>query len=324
MISIVCPFYNEEAILEKSVKLLLENLAALSLDWELIIVNDGSTDNSLEIAISLEQKHSRLRVFSYLNNRGRGYAIRFGVAKARGDIVVTTEIDSSWGDDIVQRLVQAMKSHPDADMVIASCNLQGGGYLNVPKKRVRITQAGNAILRLFLSTRITMYTGMTRAYKREKYLALPLDEVEKEHHLEVVRKAMAFGYTIYEIPATIEWKDHKLAAPGSDRRKSSSRSLKLIRTHIAFGIAAAPFRYILPVGGGIILCGLVFMVWAFCNLFLGKTSILLAILAMSLILFGFLLMTIGVLALQGLDMLEEIWRLRSESRQSHARRVEPD
>lgn len=76
MISVVCPFYNEEAILEASVRLMLKNLESLPDEWELLIVNDGSRDRSLDIAQQLARENSRLRVLSYTPNRGRGYAIR--------------------------------------------------------------------------------------------------------------------------------------------------------------------------------------------------------------------------------------------------------
>jgi len=198
MISVVCPFYNEEAILEKSVELMLKNLEKMGEKLELIIVNDGSTDGSLEIALRLEEKHPHLRVISYPINRGRGFAIRTGVAQARGKIVVTTEIDSSWGDDIVSRIVQKFEELPDADIVIASPHLPGGGYKNVPLKRVLLSKWGNLIIRASVKRTISMYTGMTRGYVKEKFMALPLDENGKEMHLEVVNKALSFNYKTYE------------------------------------------------------------------------------------------------------------------------------
>ena len=62
MISVVCPFFNEEAIIEESVRLMLRNLADLPEPWELIIVDDGSLDRSLARARQLEAEHAQLRV----------------------------------------------------------------------------------------------------------------------------------------------------------------------------------------------------------------------------------------------------------------------
>ena len=72
MISVVCPFFNEEAILDASVRRMLENLALLPEDWELIVVDDGSRDRSLQLARSLGAQERRLRVIGYPENRGRG------------------------------------------------------------------------------------------------------------------------------------------------------------------------------------------------------------------------------------------------------------
>ena len=125
-VSIVCPFYNESGILEQAITTLLGQLSSLEGDWELIVVNDGSTDGSEAIARRLQTSSSRLRVLSYPMNRGRGHALRTGIAAALGDVVVTTEIDLSWGDTIVHDLVAAMRQWPEVDVVVASPHLRGG------------------------------------------------------------------------------------------------------------------------------------------------------------------------------------------------------
>ena len=228
MISVVCPFYNEEAILAASVRLMLRNLSTLTDDWELIIVNDGSRDGSLAVAQGLEAESKQLRVLGYPVNRGRGYAIRHGAAHAKGEVLVTTEIDSSWGDDIVHRLAAAMAEWPDADMVIASPHLPGGGYKNVPPYRVFLSSFGNYVIRAGLTYAVTMNTGMTRAYRLRKFLDLPLYEDEKEMHLEVVSKALALGYRIREIPCILEWRTAKLGATPGKQRKTA-HFLKVVR-----------------------------------------------------------------------------------------------
>jgi dolichol-phosphate mannosyltransferase len=312
VISVVCPFYNEQAILEASVKLMLSNLSTLDTDWELIIVNDGSKDNSLEIAKKLESENPKLKVVSYPQNTGRGFALRTGIAMARGDWVVTTEIDSSWGDDIVHRLYAEARKRPDADIIIASPHLPGGGYENVPFKRVMLSSLGNYVIRTGLTYKITMNTGMTRIYKREKFLRLPLDENEKEQHLEIINKALAFGYRIYEIPAILAWREKALIKDASKKRKSSANIRKLIRTHTLFSLLAAPFRYLYLVSGALAFMSFVFLAWAFYNLKVGNVSIFLFMSSLLLMLMAFLLGGIGVLAQQARALQRDIWRVRSE------------
>jgi glycosyltransferase involved in cell wall biosynthesis len=314
MISVVCPFYNEAAILEKSVSLMLANLAALSDQWELVIVDDGSRDDSLNIARQLEAKYPRLRVLSYPLNHGRGYAIRTGAAAARGEILVTTEIDSSWGDDIVLRLVGEMHKRPEADMIIASPHLPGGGYKNVPARRVFLSSLGNYIIRSGLTYSITMNTGMTRAYRREKFLLLPLDEDEKEIHLEIIHKALAFGYRIYEIPAVLEWKDRTLTRTPHQTRKSSSNVNRLIRTHTLFSLIAAPFRYIYFVAASLAAVSGLSFLWSCYNLLTHRVAVYLFLTSVLMMLFGFMIFSVGVLAQQGRALQREVWRLRSALR----------
>lgn len=312
MISIVCPFYNEEAIIANSVKLMLGKLSTLEEPWELIIVNDGSTDASWDAVKDISTQEPRLKVIGYDVNRGRGYAIRAGAAAACGELLVTTEIDSSWGDDIVHRLVAEMKAHEDTDMVIASVFLPGGGYGNIPFHRIFLSTLGNLIIRSSMSCKITMNTGMTRAYRRDKFLNLPLDEDGKEMHLEVISKAVAFGYIIKEIPATLEWKTDSLSAPDAPIRKSSSKIPKLIKSHLLFSLMESPARYIYSVAGLVGISAVGFLGWALTNLIAGKPSIFLLITSLILIVFSFLIVALGILALQNKDLQSDMWRLRSD------------
>ncbi len=311
-ISIICPCYNEESIIEAAITNMAKKMTSLPYEWELIIVNDGSKDETFKLASGVAAGNPNVRVIGYVRNQGRGYAIRHGILNATGDVVVTTEIDLSWGEDIVMRLAQEFIAHPDADMVVASPNLPGGGYKNVPFKRVAISRIGNKIIRLGQSREMSMYTGMTRAYKRKSFLTLPIDENEKEFHLEVAQKAQAFHFKIYEIPCVLEWKDEKLSRPGSAKRKSSSKIPKLIRTHIFFAAAAAPFRYILPVSFFILLASIFFIVWAFLNLFAGIPSALVLITGLILFLIAFMAFCIAILSYQSQMIQHDLWRIRRD------------
>jgi len=317
MISVVCPYYNESAILEAAITRMLRNLATLPAEWELIVVNDGSKDGSAALAEKLAAGNPHLRAAGYPVNRGRGFAIRTGVAAARGDIVVTTEIDCSWGDDIVHRIAAEFEKRPDADIIIASPHLPGGGYKNVPPKRVFLSTMGNYIIRSGLTYHITMNTGMTRGYRREKFLALPLTEDEKEQHLEIVNKALAFNYRIYEIPAVLEWQDHRLLAnPGKQTRKSSANIQKLVRTHVLFSVLAAPFRYLYVGSAGLLLLGAIFLGWAVVNLFTPAPSVYVLMLGLLLWLFSALFFGVAVLAQQGRMLQRELWRVQSMMKRS--------
>jgi len=325
-ISVVCPFYNEASILEHAVRTLLSRLNSLEGEWELIIVNDGSTDGSADIASRLAHEYPWLRVLGYRYNRGRGYALRTGIAAAKGDIIVTTEIDLSWGDDIVQELVEEMRAHPDCDIVVASPHLPGGGYRNVPPKRVWLSRIGNRVIRACMSNAATMNTGMTRAYRRDTIQIMPLLEDGKEFHLEVLLKATEFGMHIREIPAWLEWKEYKHEGRRV-KRKSSSRVKRLIMSHSLFSLFANPVRYVwaaslMSLGLG----GLCIVAAAILKYMLHMVAAYTALLGFSLIIVGSVLFVLGVVVRQGNMIQRELWvvqrnqiaqqKLEAESRPS--------
>ncbi len=310
-VSIVCPFYNEEAIIGDAIGALLKRLQDLPAVWELIVVNDGSTDSSRAIAEEIARDNPRLRVLSYRFNRGRGHALRTGIAQARGEIVVTTEIDLSWGEDIVERLYAAMREHPEVDIVVASPHLQEGGYKNVPFKRVFFSRFGNSIIRACMSNAVTMNTGMTRAYRRDMIRTLPLTEDGKEFHLEVVLKAQALNYRFHEIPAVLEWKDYKHKGQRL-KRKSSSKIKRLVVTHSLFSLFANPVRYVWGLSGFSLLFSLGFLAAGIVRFAMDLVSVYMLIISLTFAIIALMLFAFGVLAQQGNMIQGELWRLKRD------------
>ena len=310
-LSVVCPFYNEEEIVGEAIRSLLDRLRRFDVTWELIVVNDGSTDGSEEIARAIRREHPELRVLGYPFNRGRGHALRAGIGQARGEILVTTEIDLSWGEDIVGRLHRAILERPEVDIVVASPHLPGGGYRNVPAKRVFFSRFGNWVIRLCMANAVTMNTGMTRAYRRHAIRSLPLEEDRKEFHLEVVLKAQALHYRFHEIPATLEWKEYKHRGKRV-RRRSSSKVNRLIVTHSLFSLFANPIRSVwalsflsLFLSGGFLVAGVV-------RFALGLVSVYMAILSVGLAIIALILFCFGLIAQQGHMIQRELWRLKQD------------
>lgn len=307
--SVVCPFYNEAGILEQAITQLLRQLESLEGEWELIVVNDGSTDGSEAIARRLEAQQPRLRVLGYPHNRGRGYALRTGIARARGDVIVTTEIDLSWGDRIVHELVEAMQRWPDTDVVVASPHLPGGRYRHVPAKRVWLSRLGNLVIRAAMSNAVTMNTGMTRAYRRRLIQSLPLSEDGKEFHLEVILKCSAFGARIREIPAVLEWKEYKHQGQRV-KRKSSSRIRRLIVSHSLFSLFAHPVRYVLVLSLTTLGLGIASFVAAVIYYLLHEVSVYMALLSISLVILGIVFFLMAVVLQQGFMIQRELWAVQ--------------
>ncbi len=300
-ISIVCPYYNEESIIASAVTRMVKNLSNLPYDWELIVVNDGSTDSGPEIVKGLSSRDDRLVSVGYGANKGRGFALMRGIDASNGAIIVTTEIDCSWGDDIVKRLVDKLVSEPQTDFVIASPNLAGGGYRNVPLRRIYLSRVGNAIIRAFFTKSVTMNTGMTRAYRRDVIKNLDFDEKDKEFHLEILLKLLTLDYKLAEIPAVLEWKK---------RKKRYTRLKKHMSGHLKFIVFANPIRYFWVLSIICAITGFLTESYAVIRLARGEVAAYLALLGLSLFLFSLLFFGFGVVTAQNRYVMKELWKTR--------------
>ena len=305
-ISVISPFYNEENIIVSSAKRMLNNLSNQFSDWELILVNDGSQDNSLQKLLdSKEVKNKRLRIVSCEINQGRGRALKNGIDLASGDIIVTTEVDCSWGDEVVKNLVNKLIID-NLDVVVASPHARNGGLKNVPLKRVFLTKLGNILINNFFNSGVSMSTGMTRAYRKEVIKPLFVTENGKEFHLEVLLKLKTMKFCIGEIPATITWKKDKFSEK-SKKRKSSTKIKKTIFTHLRFLLSAEPKGIfgILSLFGTIL--GLGFIGWAFVNMLIFEPSILLLILGLQIVVFSFLFAGFSIMFAEIRDISSRGW-----------------
>jgi len=179
----------------------------------------------------------------------------------------------------------------------------------VPFSRVFVSRLGNRVIRLCMANAVTMNTGMTRAYRRDVIQSLPLIEEGKEFHLEVILKATAFGHRIREIPAVLEWKEHKRHGQVV-QRKSSSKVNRLIVSHSLFSIFANPVRYVWLLSFGFFGLGAAFFVWAVILLLIRMVSVYAAIISVTLVIVGMVLFVLGVVLKQGNIIQRELWMMQ--------------
>lgn len=93
MISIVIPVFNEEESLEAFYTELSKELKKIDRPYEIIFVDDGSTDMSLTLLRDLEKKDKTVRIFSFRKNLGKADALTFGFQKAKGELIITLDAD---------------------------------------------------------------------------------------------------------------------------------------------------------------------------------------------------------------------------------------
>jgi glycosyltransferase involved in cell wall biosynthesis len=309
-LSVISPMFNEESGIESNVRRLIRKLGEMAEPWELIVVNDGSTDASLEKVQALAAREARLKLITYPANRGRGYALRRGFAEARGKYIVTTESDLSWGEEIVEKLFEKL-TRTDLDVVIASPYRQGGRLENVPFKRAFLSRFGNKLLAMTVPGNLTMLSGMTRGYRREAITALDLESDGKEIHLEIVSKCVALGFRIGEIPAVLRWEKPEQRGKG---RRSSFHARRLILSHLAFSFYQKPMLIfgvsgLLMVLGGLILGVLFAIQYLTRTLYPARPIYLLMVI---MLIAGIQMLSFGFIANQIGSIKKEIYRLQRQ------------
>lgn len=117
-VSLVIPMYNEELNIEHAVAASRESLEAYARDYEIIIVNDASTDASPRIAERLASENPHIRVLHHETNRKLGGTIRTGFAAARMELVFYMDSDIPFDPDVLGRAIRAMNL-TGADMIAA-------------------------------------------------------------------------------------------------------------------------------------------------------------------------------------------------------------
>jgi glycosyltransferase involved in cell wall biosynthesis len=110
-LSVILPAYNEEENVEEAVTKALEVLPKLAVDFEVIVVNDGSVDRTAEIVQTLvSEHHPRVRLLCHLSNRGYGAALRTGFGYARHDLVFYTDADNQFDVSELQYFISLIDS----------------------------------------------------------------------------------------------------------------------------------------------------------------------------------------------------------------------
>jgi len=241
-ISIIIPAFNEENTITNTideVEKYLINYSQCSW-WEIVIVNDGSSDNTLAILQNYQKDRDWLRVEDLVVNTGRGAALRAGIDVASGDIIVSLDADLSYAPYHIGKMVSCLVGK-GADVVLASAYCKEGTVKNVPLNRLWISQLGNKVLSFMFNSNVTVLTCIVRAYRKDFIQKLDLHANNKNIHLEILYKAKIIGAKILEIPADMAWhspkvdKDNKLV-----KRRSTLKLRKTSNSHFFFALLSRP------------------------------------------------------------------------------------
>ncbi|MDD8026481.1 MAG: glycosyltransferase family 2 protein [Acidobacteriota bacterium] len=267
LVSVVLPAYNEEAGLRSSLDRVWTALEALQAEYrtEIVVVDDGSTDRTGQVAESFAGEHDGVRVLRHWENLRLGQALRSAFQASRGDIIVVLDADLSYTPEIIGALLKRMHE-TRARIVIASPYRKGGKVLNVPLFRKIMSRWANRFLCRMatkdrFSDRLTNITGMVRAYDGEFIRGLCLWAMDVDINSEIINKAKILRARIVEIPAVLDWGPAK---PGVRRRGKRGRdTLRSIIQSLVSGFLFRPFMFFIGPGLGLLILSLYPLFWTF-------------------------------------------------------------
>ncbi len=213
--TVIIPTYNEsdniEALAKEILTLRLGSGQALGDITEIIIVDDNSPDGTGEIADELASVYPGVKVIHRPGKLGLGTAHIAGFKEALAlgaDCIVTMDADFSHHPRYVPAIV---RSSQDAQLVIGSRYVDGGGTVNWGLQRQVLSRGANTFARLILGLKAHDCTGGFRCYHREVLESIELDEIFSDGYsflIEMLYKCQRRGWQIGEVPIIFEDRRH--------------------------------------------------------------------------------------------------------------------
>lgn len=193
-LSIVMPVYNEEATVDEIIDVVLSQEPV----QELIIVDDRSEDRTWERLQAWPQRDSRVRLFRHPINRGKGAALRTGLAEANAPFVLIQDADLEYDPDEYYLLLTPLIQNR-ADVVFGS-RFAGGSH--------RVLYYWHSVGNHFLTTLSNMFTNLSltdmetcyKAFRREVIQKVQIEEDRFGFEPEVTAKVARLGVRVFEVP----------------------------------------------------------------------------------------------------------------------------
>ncbi|TFF87205.1 MAG: glycosyltransferase family 2 protein [Promethearchaeota archaeon] len=198
--SIIIPLFNEEKTIAKIIKKIPKHRAL-----EIIIVNDGSTDKSIENIKKLNNK--KVRIIHHKNNIGYGAAILTGIEKARGDIIVTLDSDGQHDPKVIPNLIEPIMNN-ETDIVIGSRYLGNSSYIVPLHTRVGEFIIGKIFSLIFGKTIRNNQSGFRAFNKKTKKCIKDIKFKGMGFTTELLFKSGISNLRIKEIPIKVRKRDY--------------------------------------------------------------------------------------------------------------------
>jgi dolichol-phosphate mannosyltransferase len=201
-VSLVMPAFNEEDNIKEAVKKARSVVSGLGVRYEVIVVDDGSFDDTLTEAVNYSNNDSHVRILSYRKNMGKGFAVKTGFCHASGDVVIFIDSDLDIHPNQISKYLGALKS---ADMVIAS-KRHPQSKVETPLVRRLLSQSFNVLARLLTGVKVSDTQTGLKAIRRTAFETVfsRLAVKRYAYDVELLTVAGLNGIKIAELPINVQ------------------------------------------------------------------------------------------------------------------------
>jgi undecaprenyl-phosphate 4-deoxy-4-formamido-L-arabinose transferase len=263
-VSVVVPLYNEEATIAELVERIARTLAARGGRFEIVLVDDGSSDGTAAVLTEVAARNPAVRVFALTRNFGQSAALCCGIFESRGRVVVTMDGDLQNPPEEIPRLLEALR--PEVDVVTARREVRHESTWRWLGSRLV-----HWIARALVRADIQDFGGQFKAYRRDV--------------VDATRTAWAPGKPFFALAAWLGFRVAEISVQHDPRRVGRSRydlpSLVRLNVDIITSFTTVPLALLAVLGAVSGVLGVVGVAWC---LLAGATSSFGA--ALSLLLLG--------------------------------------
>jgi dolichol-phosphate mannosyltransferase len=198
-LSVVIPAHNEEGHIKNAVESIKNVLVRESIEYEIVVVNDNSTDKTVEIVSNLEKQDSGIRLITNKGRNGFGFAVKKGLEKFTGDAVVITMADSSDDPEDIVKFYRKLEQ--GYDCVFGTRFVKEAKLVDYPLFKLLLNRAGNIFIKLLFGLKYNDVTNAFKCYRREVIKGVsPILSHHFNLTIELPLKAIVRGYSYTVIP----------------------------------------------------------------------------------------------------------------------------
>ena len=224
-LSLVMPARNEEGCITTTLERFTDLLSANHLDFEIVVVDDGSTDSTAAILDAFSKRRPEIVPVTNTGRHGFGMAIRFGLAHISGDAVAIVMADGS--DSPEDLLKYYNKLQEGYDCVFGSRFIRGSKVVDYPRHKLLLNRMANGFIRILFGLNFNDITNAFKCYRREVITAIqPLISPHFNLTVEMPLKALVRGYSFAVVPIT--WTNRAAGVSKLKIKEMGSRYLFIV------------------------------------------------------------------------------------------------